>query len=1405
MYSIILIFCLFGLIRLSVCDYFCESDSKGLNKCHDGGCNSLDTANEKCVCHFSENLMKGKYCGVYENKCLKNPCKNNGTCKSGIGHHICKCKEMFYGINCEKRIKKDEKFKHIRSPSIYYRIKSTIGEELYLLLVSESFGDKKYDVIIKGAVQHFHYPLDEFKQKHKKPDVIKLCSEKLNSKEFIVNKCIDPDNDNCQDMCNFIRNIYEHDKEVEFALIGPYFNTKTLRNKIDIFFDSNNTKKMGTKYILELQLYSTVEKKIDYKIDFIQFMAVIDDTSLCITNIDFDNNAISQTSKAIMTNEQIIKNIIPLKRKENWTLDIQVENDSPNLCNAQRSETAYWKIFNANKRILSYHNEEGLSYLDDSVMHGDADLVIDKYKLPMGIHIMYLNITTHNIKNGKKISNLYFRCIETLLDGLVAKITGPSPLYIGDTFLTLDASESYNPNEKNTKKDLLFTWECNIVEDEICKKTTKSTSKQTLGKKLEKSYEYNFTLTLSVSENYTQSIGKPTEGIAKISVYTASNIGKELIIECFENCVPLSNPSSIIHLEAKKNFISNESLNWYYQEINNTTETRSSTDTIALTDVPNRMLIVNKNMLRYGTKYRFFVECLKCGLKNEIYITTISKPKVDICTISPDSGLAGKTLFTISCMNFTNENNTENTFEYYQKNKYDETSLGVLLIRGNRTMTNLKLTSSKYLTVKVINKFGASTQVNLTVDVKKCNSHSMKNLFKELKTNSMNKDISRTVSIIAILSDLLRENHINKFNKLFNILAQIPIKNCIFCSVQFISILQKVMKDYNEVANGKMEINTISKMSKELLRVSDFLYVYIKTSNETDKIIEVDNVEQIKEGLKTNLAIFKSNQFNITKPNDPSERFFWSSMDNMNIITESTDNLLKMFGKSIILELAPYYERLIICVKEIKDVNACILSSEWLKNRTFHTKSNEFLYNTIDRELGNELVIQGKEWGIIMFNVENDLIQSFDIFEDSNINFQIVSFDVLRFNQNNPRELIEYHSFEKPIHLNFKMNKTNMRKPKEYTIWVPSKNCSNLEFDKTLLVYRIDMINIQHLFVTLSDSTHDLRFTWLYDKRPDIGIMNNETYTINIMAGEKYEFTLKTFSERQNNIHYIGISANMDQKNTTQIHMSNIHFSMDMFSPQCVYWNGKKWTTKKMFVGSKTTKDNIYCETNHVSLFGGLILTLPNITDPVEEVFHYESIANNMVCLILVAVVFIIYLILLVWCIHQDKKDVSRGEIIILHDNYPGEDEVYLITVYTGNSLEAGTTANVCIQLYGAKGTSRAHWLYNHDSDVLQRFNDDWFIIFAPKSLGELQYIRIWYDNYGSEPDWYCKYIEVTDVRGKRKWNFNVEQWFSLSPIINQIEQSISVGIPHDRKRQVTDDVELTLREDYQWASVFFR
>lgn len=67
-------------------------------------------------------------------------------------------------------------------------------------------------------------------------------------------------------------------------------------------------------------------------------------------------------------------------------------------------------------------------------------------------------------------------------------------------------------------------------------------------------------------------------------------------------------------------------------------------------------------------------------LTNSISITTISRPTIQNCTIQPQLGFAGETLFTISCINLRNQINGNNIYEYYQKNKNDDAAIGKILI-----------------------------------------------------------------------------------------------------------------------------------------------------------------------------------------------------------------------------------------------------------------------------------------------------------------------------------------------------------------------------------------------------------------------------------------------------------------------------------------------------------------------------------------------------------------------------------------------------------------------------------------------------------------------------------------------------------------------------------------------------
>lgn len=59
-------------------------------------------------------------------------------------------------------------------------------------------------------------------------------------------------------------------------------------------------------------------------------------------------------------------------------------------------------------------------------------------------------------------------------------------------------------------------------------------------------------------------------------------------------------------------------------------------------------------------------------------------------------------------------------------------------------------------------------------------------------------------------------------------------------------ILQKVIKDYFEINDGEIKKNELLIIPKHLIRVSDLLYEYIKTSDEYDRMKEIVKIERIK-------------------------------------------------------------------------------------------------------------------------------------------------------------------------------------------------------------------------------------------------------------------------------------------------------------------------------------------------------------------------------------------------------------------------------------------------------------------------------------------------------------------------------------------------------------------------------
>nr|CAH8854289.1 unnamed protein product [Trichobilharzia regenti] len=109
------------------------------------------------------------------------------------------------------------------------------------------------------------------------------------------------------------------------------------------------------------------------------------------------------------------------------------------------------------------------------------------------------------------------------------------------------------------------------------------------------------------------------------------------------------------------------------------------------------------------------------------------------------------------------------------------------------------------------------------------------------------------------------------------------------------------------------------------------------------------------------------------------------------------------------------------------------------------------------------------------------------------------------------------------------------------------------------------------------------------------------------------------------------------------------------------------------------------------------------------------------------------------------------------------------IFVKSGNMPDSSTDANIFIQLFGEYGDSGELALKQTVTNQKRFQNNatDHFKIPSILKLGNLARCRIWHDNKGTSPNWYCEWLEVREVieSGENSltchWKFICNQWLS--------------------------------------------
>ncbi|CAF1416666.1 unnamed protein product [Rotaria sordida] len=270
------------------------------------------------------------------------------------------------------------------------------------------------------------------------------------------------------------------------------------------------------------------------------------------------------------------------------------------------------------------------------------------------------------------------------------------------------------------------------------------------------------------------------------------------------------------------------------------------------------------------------------------------------------------------------------------------------------------------------------------------------------------------------------------------------------------------------------------------------------------------------------------------------------------------------------------------------------------------------------------------------------------------------------------------------------------------------------------------------------------------------------------------------------------------------------NYELRIYTSACYYLDkNNQWKSDGLIVGPLTNHYQIQCFSNHLTSFAGGFIILPA---PINwnYVFTNADFMKNKTVYLTIIFVSIIYIILMIYARFNDKKDIEKLGVTPLLDNYKLDQYFYQILVFTGQRINAGTESKVQFILSGDNDETHVRTFTGPHRKIFQRSGIDAFIITVPKSLGLLNYIRIWHDNSGkgSSASWFLKYIIVTDLQTMEKFHFISQRWFAVEKDDGFIERILPVASEMEKRAffyMLSKKAYHNVSDGHLWFSIFSR
>lgn len=277
---------------------------------------------------------------------------------------------------------------------------------------------------------------------------------------------------------------------------------------------------------------------------------------------------------------------------------------------------------------------------------------------------------------------------------------------------------------------------------------------------------------------------------------------------------------------------------------------------------------------------------------------------------------------------------------------------------------------------------------------------------------------------------------------------------------------------------------------------------------------------------------------------------------------------------------------------------------------------------------------------------------------------------------------------------------------------------------------------------------------------------------------------------------------------------------ISVFTVSCLSFQGKadNWDSASCTAGPLTNSEKVHCICRNVYsnktkrslslkfpwFLAASILVMPNAIDLYEIGELIVTLPKNVVTLITVLIIFLIYFLVFWWA--WRKRESDKKKIIIHPDNDPCDAALYLVTIYTGGRLNAGTTADVFLILVSMSSESNAYLLRHPDHQTFQRSSVDTFLLTAKIDLGELTLIRVWHNNVGHSPSWYLSRVKVQNVLTRQQWHFFCRKWLATMKGEGLLLGTFPVSSTGNLlRRQDVFFIEVSSRieKEHLWFSIF--